>query len=401
MTYVFLFIVAHYADGREVSPTLRNTAEVVSFFDDLFDSVNGTSMYSKSSKGKPLRHAVTEKSPHHEFWKEAINKLENIKFVDDRDREPSVPSLRNWVTTLKSYQRVWQYLKDKNIKVMRPRYLNSDPIENFFGQVRAYNFRNNNPDCQTFKSTFRSLLITRFIKFHSEGYNCEEDSGEQLLKLKALFDTKKRYDQTGSHISTDSPDSSDLRNRLEDDNILSSRQERLNVHSRAYTAGWVIRKIFKKVKCTACEDSLSTKESNYEKDSIHNWISYKEFKSIKQNKLAYPSEYAVRFFGNITLEANTYLEKQPQKNSLIKSLMNIIKSKYSFDFLKCELHKDEVADFFLALTLRLAVFNWCNIINRILKGTDVCRLQNRILPSMQLKAYTKYKTKLKNKKINK
>lgn len=160
----FYFVVAQYVDGSRVSPTLKNTSEMVSFLDDLFDSVNGaTLLQSKHNKGKPLRHAVTEKSPNHTFWQEAIKKLDQIRYIDCRGREISVPSLKNWVVTLKSYQRLWQFFKSKNIKIMRPRYFNSDPIENFFGQVRAYNLRNNNPNCHTFKNTFKSLLITRFI----------------------------------------------------------------------------------------------------------------------------------------------------------------------------------------------------------------------------------------------
>lgn len=72
-----------------------------------------------------------------------------------------------------------------------------------------------------------------------------------------------------------------------------------------------------------------------------------------------------------------------------------------FDFLSCESHRDIITEYFLEYTLRLAIFNWCNIINRILKGTDVSRLANKHLPAMQLKAFNKYKTKLKNRKINK
>lgn len=125
---------------------------------------------------------------------------------------------------------------------MRPRYLNSDPIENFFGQLRAYNYRNNDPDCHTFKSTFRSLLITRFIKFHSESYNCEEDSGDKLLKLEALFDTKNKV--IGDDVDNISPESSGTPSWVDSESIqTSARQERLEVHSRAYTTGWVIRKI--------------------------------------------------------------------------------------------------------------------------------------------------------------
>lgn len=106
---------------------LKNTAEVVSFFDD---SVNGTG-FRKTSRGKYLRQAATNNSQHHEFCREVTQKLNVIKFVDKHANETSVPSLKNWITTLKSYQRVWQYLHGKNIKIMRPRYLNSDAVENF------------------------------------------------------------------------------------------------------------------------------------------------------------------------------------------------------------------------------------------------------------------------------
>ncbi|KOB70274.1 Uncharacterized protein OBRU01_15753 [Operophtera brumata] len=386
---------AHYADGTIVSPTLKNTAEIVSFFDDLFDCVNGASLYHKNNKGKPLRQAVTEKSPHHAFWNDAILKLSKIRFIDGNGRETTVPSLKNWIITLNSYKRVWQFFKTNNIKVMRPRYFNSDPVENFFGQVRAYNFRNNDPDCHTFLCTFRSLLITRFIKFHSDGYNCEEDSGEQLLKLQNLFATTATAENA---IESGSPDSSDYQ-RFRPESIQGSAgQERLRVHSRAYTTGWVMRKILRKINCRTCEESLTSPETK----SIHNWISFREFKSIKAKKLTYPSEYAVRLFGKIIEEANINLETNPQQQDLIKNIKSKIKSNQSmFDFLNCESHRNIVTEYFLEYTLRLTVFNWCNIINKILKSTDVSRLTNNELPAMQLKAFNKYKTKLKNKRLNK
>lgn len=387
--FVRFFVLDHYADGTTVSPTLKNTSEIVSFFDDLFDSVNGA---SNNIKGKPLRQAVTEKSIHHAFWEDAIIKLKQIKFIDGNGKETTVPSLKNWITTLKSYKRVWQFFQIKNIKVLRPRYFNSDPVENFFGQVRAYNFRNNNPDCYSFQCTFKSLLITRFIKFHSDSYNCEEDSGEQLLKLQNLFST------TATHVDvvvSDSPESSDYQRP---EGIQgSASQERLRVHSRSYTTGWVIRKIINKIKCRVCEKNLTSPEIK----TIHNWISYREFKSIKQKKLTYPSEYAVRLFGKITEKANMYLETIPHERDLIKNIKRQIKSNKSmFDFLNCDNHKHIVTEYFLEYCLRLAIYNWCLIINRILKGTDVSRLAKSQLPAMQLQAFNKFTTKLK-KRINK
>ncbi|KAJ8709375.1 hypothetical protein PYW07_009201 [Mythimna separata] len=93
---------SHYADGTQVSSTLKNTAKVVSFFDDLFDSVNGTG-FNKTSKGKPLRQAVTENSQHHEFWREAIKKLEQLKFVDKHGKETSNKLTQNHFTVTQVY----------------------------------------------------------------------------------------------------------------------------------------------------------------------------------------------------------------------------------------------------------------------------------------------------------
>lgn len=374
---------------------MKNTAETVSFFDDLFDSVNGASIYNKRNKGKPLRQAVTEKSAHHQFWREAISKLESLKFVDSAGKETTVPSLKNWVTTLKSFQRLWRFFQSKKIKVMRPRYFNSDPIENFFGQVRAYNFRNNDPDCHNFKSTFRSLLITRFIRFHSNSFNCEDDSGEQLLKLKTLFDVKSCEDEE-IQPSDRSVGASNIHSQM-----MTASQERLKIHSRAYTAGWVIRKILATVKCNQCEKDLTSSEVVFDKEAVNNWISFREFKSVKQHKLAYPAEHAVRLFGCIIDEANDYLECHSNTKKIKNQIKSIIVSKYTIDFLSCEFHKKDVINYFLDLTLNLCIHNWCSTINKILKGADISRLENKKLPSMQLKALNKYKTKLRNKRLNK
>ncbi|KAJ2937540.1 hypothetical protein O0L34_g19047 [Tuta absoluta] len=396
MNYTAQF--SHYVDGRKVSETLKNTAEIVYFFDDLFDSLNGASINNKRNKGKPLRQAVTEKSAHHQFWRDAISKLESLKFVDSTGKETSVPSLKNWVTTLKSFQRLWQFLQSKNVKVMRPRYFNSDPIENFFGQVRAYNFRNNDPDCHNFKSTFRSLLITRFIKFHSNSFNCEDDSSKQLLKLKTLFAVKSCENEE-MQPSNGSAGPSNIYSQIMTPS--TACQQRLQVHSKAYTAGWAVRKILATIKCKQCEKDLISSEAVFDKQSVNNWISFREFKSVKKLKLAYPTEHAVRLFSCIIDEANRYLECHPNTKKIKQHIKSSIASKYTIDFLSCGSHKKEVINYFLDLTLNLCIHNWCSTINRILKGTDISRLENKNLPPMQLKALNKYKTKLKNKRLNK
>ncbi|KAL4708951.1 hypothetical protein ACJJTC_014979 [Scirpophaga incertulas] len=95
-----------YVDGRPVSSTLRNTAETVLFMDKLFDSVNGTTTIKQISRGKPLRQAVREGSAHHEFWVDAIIKLDKLKFIDDKGVEKSVPSVKKYYYNFKKLYKV-------------------------------------------------------------------------------------------------------------------------------------------------------------------------------------------------------------------------------------------------------------------------------------------------------
>lgn len=371
-----------------MSETTKNTAETVLFFDQLFDSVNGAAKSNKKNKGKLLRTAVSDQSPHHTFWQKAIDKLKEMKYIDRVGNEKSVPSIKNFIITLKSFMRLWQLFKTLNLNVMRPRYFNSDPIENFFGQVRAYNYRNNDPNCHSFNCTFKSLLITRIIKFHNEAFNCEDDSANQIINLKTLF----QNNESGLPIDP-------TLNKNMDMVLEQARRERMNVHSRAYTAGWVVYKILKIMqisKCQNCKESLLSINSS----SVHEWIVQKEYTAGK-NRLNYPSEGVIRCFGSIVKETNEYLESCAHKTQILSSIKSNILSKYSFDFVTCTEHKTYLIDHFLSITIRLSIVNWCSIINKILKGTDVFRLQNCLLPPMQRKAFEKYKKKLKNKRLNK
>lgn len=106
-------------------------------------------------------------------------------------------------------------------------------------------------------------------------------------------------------------------------------------------------------------------------EAIHKWISCREYKSIKKRKLSYPNEYALRLFSKVIEEANKYLEHEPHRDNILANIKDAVMSEYLFDFLECEQHKNIVLNDFLGFSIRLAVFNWCNIINRILKGTDV------------------------------
>ncbi|XP_061707301.1 uncharacterized protein LOC133517862 [Cydia pomonella] len=205
-------------NGSDSSDTMEATAEIIEFFDTLFDSVNGSP--GATTKGK-LRKAVKKNSAHHRFWLEAIEKLKKIHYQDtnsklaERQGNPRmvrVPSLEGWIVTLESFSRISKILFDEfGVEYYYPRYINQDPLENFFGRVRALNYRNVKPNANSFIYTFKSLLLSNLLSPHSKFANCEVDSGETILDASFLFELDdENKENTSPNISSLPSTSQDL-----------------------------------------------------------------------------------------------------------------------------------------------------------------------------------------------
>ncbi|KAJ8914552.1 hypothetical protein NQ315_010016 [Exocentrus adspersus] len=83
--------------GLDKSAT--ETAEILSFFDKLFDSVNGYALLY--SHGKELKCAVSDSSGHIEYWRNTRKALKNMYFIKPVTNEKIIPpSIKNWIRTL-------------------------------------------------------------------------------------------------------------------------------------------------------------------------------------------------------------------------------------------------------------------------------------------------------------
>ncbi|KAI4468223.1 hypothetical protein MML48_2g00019376 [Holotrichia oblita] len=82
-------------DGTVMSPEAAETGSIVCFFDQLFDSVNAP-LNIKPLRGKMYRCAVTDKSPHLAFWKDAKRNLSKMYFIKPNSYGKIIPpSLKN------------------------------------------------------------------------------------------------------------------------------------------------------------------------------------------------------------------------------------------------------------------------------------------------------------------
>ncbi|KAK9710416.1 Transposase protein [Popillia japonica] len=257
-------------------PSASDTADFLLFFDKVFNSINGSTI--KPQNGKFLRCAVTSSSDHMEFWNEAVRVLSTIKFLkevtkaDGRKVITSVPpSIKNWISTLEGFKKIWKKLSDLGFEYLCPRNLNQDPLENFFGCIRSHGVRNITTTVASFISSYKSLIVNNFASPHSPGANCEEDNSDDALDSLKNFIYKIQEDTTDidtieeeddhfafTTIYKIQEDTTDIDTIEEEDDhfaFTTANNERIN-KTHAYIPGNVARKILRKVgPCKQCANN--------------------------------------------------------------------------------------------------------------------------------------------------
>lgn len=81
------------------------TAEIISFFDDLFDSFN-------RKKGQGLTCVITDESEHISFWQRAIRKLQETAFVEKGShtalKHNGPKCIQNYIWTIRGTINLWR-----------------------------------------------------------------------------------------------------------------------------------------------------------------------------------------------------------------------------------------------------------------------------------------------------
>ncbi|KAF9412455.1 hypothetical protein HW555_009058 [Spodoptera exigua] len=264
--------------GKNILPAeCKDTADLLLFMDNIFDSVNGSRQ--KNRNAKPLLGPATPNSAHHQIWIEGVQIFKSMKFVSNGKKQ-SVPSITNWVWTL---SRINKLQNEFNVSSVWLRHLNQDPLENFFGAVRSQGCRNTNPTCDQFESAFTTLLINNISSVHTRG-NCEKDFCDALYSL-----TINENAETTSTCS-----SFDFSNIIEFNFTpieIKERDPRI-VGPLQYISGYFLKKIKSKIfkTCTDCCNLLM------EKNEIE-YIKYREYAGRRW--LCTPSKKLIELISNM------------------------------------------------------------------------------------------------------
>lgn len=177
----------------------EDTAQLLLFFNDLFDSVNG-GIAVCGKKGTVLRSVIdttSEQCEQEKMWKDAVPVFRSMTFTKrkpgDRER-PEV--LNNWILTLQGFILLKSVLKDLGVEKFSTRAFNQDPLENFFGQMRQHGGRNTRPSCSAFQGYYKTLLVNSISQTPSKGFNCEiDESSDFLVDLRTFLSAEASQSQ--------------------------------------------------------------------------------------------------------------------------------------------------------------------------------------------------------------
>ncbi|CAH2989328.1 unnamed protein product [Chilo suppressalis] len=371
--------MGYLADKGILPEACKDTADLLLFMDNIFDSVNGS--YKKNKFAKPLLGPATEHSVHNKTWAEGKNVFKSMKFKTSAGKEESVPTVANWIWTLDGIQILLKKLKKEySISSVWLRHLNQDPLENFFGGIRSHGCRNNNPTCDQFESAATTLLVNNLSNVHSQGKNCEEDFCKALYSLVISENPEPPSTSTFDFSSIMELDFSPISEKENDPRKIAPLQ---------YVSGYFIKKaktnIFKN--CMQCKIDLCNE------DQIE-YIKYREYAGKRW--LCTPNNELTELVSNMQDIINFILKNNLEKTDLKEIIKTSIIILLDFNLLKCLNHKEDLTNYLISIVSRCLIMNYCKDINRILSGR---KLVDDEEDNMQMKA-KKYQNKcFKRKKI--
>ncbi|KAF0732372.1 Uncharacterized protein FWK35_00028327 [Aphis craccivora] len=182
------------------------------------------------------------------------------------------------------FQNIFKTLNDNNIKVLLPRHLNQDALENLFGAIRALGYRNNNPTCEMFSSAYKTLLLNNLMSAHSPGSNCEKDfSGGCLTSYQTLFETYTNCEANTIEREIEERVADGLPKKFVDNDY---NLKLLGNQTQNYIAVYIVKKLnfvlFKN--CRICLNEICSKGSN-----DHKLIQARDYKHNSKYLLKYPN----------------------------------------------------------------------------------------------------------------
>lgn len=219
--------------------------------------------------------------------------------------------------------------------------------------IRSHNYRNTNPTCSNFESSFKTLLINNLTGKHSLGSNCEETDREALFSLQHFIENS---------LNTSNSSSRDTVEEIAQVNNISTLKEE---ECSAYNFQNIINKLENMQpfnSCNTCKGSISSQEIG---------LIIQRTCMICIHKISF-----ICF-----------------RTKVRKHLRTVIQDEIDFSFFECTEHYSIFEAAFIEIIIQnFSISQWCSKVNKKLTGKDAIKSANII----ELQAIHYFNYRLKN-----
>lgn len=311
-----------------------------------------------------------------------------MKFISAQAKPKVVPSITSWIKTLQAFQQITKKLHSLGLRSVLLRNFNQDPLENFFGSIRAHGQRNVMPTSNLFEASYKALLINNMVSPKSLGANCESDDCHCLQSLKYFLTQNisrplpKAIEIDSNHLNIQL---TNVENLLNNENPSAIEK----CAAAAYCCGWLLNLVSKKIthNCTQCKNVL-------EGDSEEK---YQKFITLKKNTsttiLHYPSKCLLECLIHIEEITIDILKTRCESTQIVNYIELITISLVSLDFIKCNKHEIKLIKFILKKSIFFILYNWCKDVNSLLSGKNTVWDENDPIKQLAHNYYVRHKKK--------
>lgn len=356
------FTAIHTTEGSfTMDGGVAHTANFTRFQDNLFDSLNARrSKQSAREIRKPLQEVLPDDSPHWEFWKSAIKYLENMRYrtIDNVNPPRANDTRRRFIRSLKLLPGLWDSVKEKGFPYLKIGYVNPDPLENFFGRLKAGGVCNVSPSCKQAEEQLKAIMVSDLSGKNSIGANCLDDEGTTLAKLNTLATENTNTESSGLRCYEFDEVAHTVNNN-------KRKWSAVTIAKHVVSAGHFAQIVLSSIKeingCQLCFDALLSDKRNNDNVQILKVAHVKSTGSIAD------ADYFERGFSRGVKLIEEKLSSIGFNAKLRTELSNALKP-LDFEWIKCSEHRSLIKSSFQHNLVLHYINNWTIHLNQVLTG---------------------------------
>lgn len=358
-------VVAAIATLQELNAFKTVNAEVVEStklfiqkIDKLFDILNSHSLYAKNPHGNALQKGCENSI----FLTDMVEYLKKTKVISN------VPNycLSGMIQTISAVLLMTQSLLTQEKFFLITTRLNTDSLENLFGQIRSRCSTKNNISANEFSQYLSKIISSNMINTSPNNTNCEEDSS-QFLSF-SIIGTENTNPTTTSALIDENDNQCEPNNNKENsyeydiECYIERNLSLIEQNSVRYIIGFTLFKLFKHINCEDCAVYMKDSTEKLALES-EKFIFYKNYdKNSEVCFLAAPSN---DFFQLSSIFVNCF-EENFKKCVVIKNVIRTLEQLCMEQIKKFEKFKDYFNENDNCFSHRIKLLNI--LLNVLLKG---------------------------------